>query len=142
FTLFALGGVISPFPAGYMADKFGKRTVLKTCGIVLVFITLAFNFFHAYRSICILICLLGLVAGALYPVSLSLIGELVPPDKMGAANASFSFFYGLGSIAGPLATGWVLEFTSIQYLFYPITAAALGFMIVTLFNKKQESHML
>ena len=131
FTLFALGGVLSPFPAGRLADRFGKQRILKYCGVLLVCTTCAFNFFHSYGAICALACCVGIVAGALYPISLALIGELVPPEKFGTANASFSFFYGLGSIAGPIITGWVLELTSIMYLFYPIAAAALAFTIVT-----------
>ncbi len=131
FTLFAIGGVLSPFPAGRLADRFGKQAVLKACGVLLVCTTVAFTFFHSYWAICGLTCCVGIVAGALYPVSLALIGELVPPEKFGTANASFSFFYGLGSIAGPLVTGWVLELTSIMYLFYPIAAAAIVFTLVT-----------
>lgn len=131
FTLFAVGGVLSPYPAGKIADRFGKLAVLKACGLLLVCTTLAFIVLKSYLAICLLTCCVGIAAGALYPVSLSLIGDLVPPEKFGTANASFSFFYGLGSIAGPLVTGWVLELTSIMNLFYPIAAAALAFLLVT-----------
>ena len=41
---------------------------------------------------------------------------IIPPEKMGTANASFSFAYGAGCIVGPLVTGWVLELFSIEYL--------------------------
>jgi MFS family permease len=138
FTLFAIGAVLSPFPAGRLADRFGKQAVLKACGVLLVCTTVAFTFFHGYWAICGLICCVGIVAGALYPVSLALIGDLVPPEKFGTANASFSFFYGLGSIAGPLVTGWVLELTSIMYLFYPLAAAALAFTLVTASQHSSE----
>jgi MFS family permease len=130
FTFFAVGGAVSPLPAGKIADRMGKRPVLKACGFLLVAVTFAFNFSQNYWVICLLTFFVGVIAGALYPVSLSLIGELVPPEKMGTANASFSFFYGLGSIAGPLITGWVLEISSIKYLFYPMTVSALLFVII------------
>jgi MFS family permease len=81
----------------------------------------------------------GVVAGALYPVALALIGELVPPEKMGTANASFSFSYGVGCIIGPLITGWVLEIYSIQYLFYPMTASAILFVIITALDSSKSS---
>ncbi|MCX8043372.1 MAG: MFS transporter [Desulfobacterota bacterium] len=136
FTLFALGGIISPFPAGYVADKLGRRPVLKLCGVLLVCVTAGFIVAREYITIAGLALCLGMVAGILYPVSLSLIAELVPPEQMGAANASFSFFYGIGSIAGPLVTGWVLDLSSITSLFYPITAAALAFLIITLFGRE------
>ena len=67
----------------------------------------------------------------MYPVALAVIGELISPERMGIANASFSFCYGLGSILGPFITGWVLEISSIRYLFYPITISAIIFFIVT-----------
>lgn len=127
FTLFAVGGVLSPYPAGKLADRLGKLAVLRVCGVLLVCTTVAFIFLRTYPAICLLSCCVGMVAGALYPVSLALIGDLVPPEKFGTANASFSFFYGLGSIAGPLATGWVLELAGIMSLFYPLAAAALAF---------------
>lgn len=141
FTFFAVGGTISPFPAGKMADSLGKTPVLKMCGFLLVAVTFAFNFFQHYWVICFLSFCVGVVAGALYPVALALIGELVPPEKMGTANASFSFSYGVGCIIGPLITGWVLEFFSIQYLFYPMTASAILFVIIitTLDSSKSSS---
>jgi len=139
FTCFAVGGTISPLPAGKIADRMGKRPVLEVCGVLLVLITALFNVFQNYYIICILVFFIGFVAGALYPVALSLIGDLVPPEKIGTANASFSFFYGLGSIAGPFVTGWVLEIFTITYLFYPMTASALIFLIITLADKTRKT---
>jgi len=130
FTVFAVGGAVSPYPAGKLADKWGKLVVLKGCAILLLLTTFSFNFFVSYPAICILTFMVGIVAGALYPVALAYIGDLVTPDKMGTANASFSFFYGLGSIAGPLITGWVVEIFSIKYLFYPMTVSTLFLMLL------------
>ncbi len=134
FTFFAVGGAVSPFPAGKMADLWGKRPVLKACGMLLAGVTIAFNIFQDYWAVCAMVFGVGVVAGALYPVALALIGDIIPPEKMGTANASFSFAYGAGCILGPLVTGWVLELLSIQYLFYPMTAAAILFVVLTLFD--------
>lgn len=132
FTFFAIGGAVSPLPAGKIADVWGKIPVLKACGILLVAVTVSFNLFQSYWSICFMAFVVGVVAGALYPVALALIGETIPPEKMGTANASFSFAYGAGCIIGPLVTGWVLELLSIQYLFYPMTLSAIIFVVLTL----------
>ncbi len=137
FTFFAVGGALSPFPAGKIADAWGKQRVLKTCGFLLVVVTLAFNLSQQYWAVCFFAFGVGVVAGALYPVALALIGEIIPPEKMGTANASFSFAYGVGCIVGPLITGWVLELFSIEYLFYPMTASALIFVLVAIMDKKE-----
>lgn len=130
FTFFAVGGAISPFPAGKIADSLGKRYVLKMCGFLLFAVTVVFNLLQHYWAICCLAFCVGLVAGALYPVALALIGELIPPEKIGTANASFSFAYGVGCIVGPLLTGWVLEIFSTDYLFYPMTVSAFIFVMI------------
>ena len=134
FTVFAAGGIVSPYPAGKLADKLGKVAVLKGCAVLLLITTLSFNFFDSYLSICFLCFMVGLVAGALYPIALAHIADIVTLDKMGRANASFSFFYGLGCIAGPLITGWVIEFFSIKALFYPMTFSTLGLVIIMFFH--------
>jgi len=139
FTFFAVGGTISPFPAGKLADSLGKMPVLKACGFLLVAVTLTFNLFQHYRVICFLAFCVGVVAGALYPVALTLIGELVPAEKMGTANVSFSFAYGVGCIAGPFITGWVLEIFSIRYLFYPMTAAAVLLVLITFIDTSKSA---
>ncbi len=130
FTVFAIGGIASPVPAGKLADRIGKLRILKLCGFVLLATLVTYNMTRSYVLICLLTFCVGLVAGALYPVAVSLICELVPPDRIGAGNALFSFFYGIGSILGPFLTGWIIEFTSITYLFYPMAASALVFFVV------------
>ena len=140
FTVFAIGGIVSPYPAGKLADKLGKITVLKGCAILLLLTTLGFNFFNSYLSICFLSFMVGVVAGALYPIALAHIADLVTPDKMGRANASFSFFYGLGCIAGPLITGWGIELFSIKSMFYPMTFSTLCLVVIMVLgsgNNKQ-----
>lgn len=139
FTFFAVGGALSPYPAGKIADAWGKQPVLKLSGLLLVIVTIAFNFFQNYWAVCTMAFGVGVVAGALYPVALALIGEIIPPERMGTANASFSFAYGAGCIVGPLVTGWILELFSIQYLFYPMTAAAILFVIVAFLDKPRPA---
>jgi len=139
FTFFAVGGALSPYPAGKIADSWGKQPVLKVSGFLLVAVTIAFNLFQNYWAVCSMAFGVGVVAGALYPVALALIGEMIPPEKMGTANASFSFAYGAGCIVGPLVTGWVLELFSIQYLFYPMTASAILFVVVALLDRPHAS---
>jgi MFS family permease len=139
FTFFAIGGAVSPYPAGKIADRIGKIKVLRFCGYLLLSVMFSLNFTTNYWSICTLIFLVGIVAGALYPIALSMIADIVSPEKMGTANASFSFFYGVGCIAGPLVTGWILEFYTITSLFYPMTVSALLFVIITSLSHENTS---
>lgn len=131
FTFFAIGGMISPYPAGRIADRIGKKLSLYLLGILLTLVTFCYNLTSNYIVIVFLTTWIGIVAGGIYPIALSLIGDLVPLDRMGTANATFSFLYGLGSILGPFITGWVVRIAGIEYLFYPMTLASLIFVAIT-----------
>jgi MFS family permease len=84
--------------------------------------------------ICFLSFCVGLIAGSLHPAALALIGEIVPPEKMGTANASFSFACGLGCIVGPAVTGCIAALYSISFLLYPMACAAPVFVLTTFFR--------
>jgi len=137
FTLFGIGGIISPYPAGKAADRFGKLNLLYILGVLLVVVTLSFNLIKSYFGIASLIFGVGVIAGGLYPIALSLIADLIPADKMGSGNAAFSLSFGLGCIFGPLATGWVMDLMGISHLFYPMTAAALIFLLFAIADVKK-----
>ena len=138
FTLFGIGGIISPYPVGKAADRFGKLNLLCILGVLLVVVTLSFNFIKSYFGIASLIFGVGIVAGGLYPIALSLIADLIPADKMGSGNAAFSLSFGLGCILGPLATGWVMDLMGISHLFYPMTAAAFIFLLFVIADIKNR----
>lgn len=138
FTLFGIGGIISPYPAGKAADRFGKLNVLCILGILLAVVTLSFNLTRSYFGIASLILGVGVVSGGLYPIALSLIADLIPADRMGSGNAAFSLSFGLGCVFGPLATGWVMDLMGISHLFYPMTAAAFIFLLFAIAGSKNR----
>jgi MFS family permease len=142
FTFFAVGGIVSPVPAGRAADRFGKLPSLYVLGIILAATTFAFTATSDYYIIVFLCFAVGFVAGGLYPVALALIGDLIPPQQMGMANSTFSFLYGVGSIAGPALTGWTIKFFGMKYLFYPMTAAALVFVVIALAAARNRTEHL
>jgi len=136
FTVFAAGGIVSPFPAGKAADRFGKLPSLYVLGALLGVTTFAFTITVNYLVILLLCFSVGVVAGGLYPIALALIGDLIPAQQMGTANSTFSFLYGVGSVVGPACTGWVARLFGMNYLFYPMTAASLIFVLITVMDAK------
>src|SRR5205814_2364057 len=100
-VLFA-GVVAAQLPIGWLADRFGRRRVLLAChglllaGLVLVPLTpwtlpLALQLF-----------VVGAACGALYPLGLALLGERLPKDALGEANAWYLAANCAGSLSGPL----------------------------------------
>ena len=70
----------------------------------------------------------GLGAGSLFPISLAVIGDLYTPAERGKYQGLFGAVFGLSSIVGPLAGGWITEHISWHWIFYinlPVGALAL-----------------
>ena len=60
----------------------------------------------------------GLGAGAIIPLSMTIIGELYTLEERGKTQALFSGVWGLASIAGPLVGGYITDALSWRWVFY------------------------
>jgi MFS family permease len=60
----------------------------------------------------------GLGAGAIIPLSMTIIGELYEIRERARAQALFSGMWGLSSIAGPLVGGYITDALSWRWVFY------------------------
>jgi EmrB/QacA subfamily drug resistance transporter len=66
----------------------------------------------AYRAI------QGLGAGAVIPLTMTIIGELYALEERARTQALFSGMWGLASIAGPLVGGYITDTLSWRWVFY------------------------
>jgi EmrB/QacA subfamily drug resistance transporter len=60
----------------------------------------------------------GLGAGALIPLSMTIVGELYRLDERARTQAMFSGVWGIASIAGPLVGGYITDYLSWRWVFY------------------------
>lgn len=138
FMFFAAGGMISPVPAGHISDRIGKKMSLYILAGILACLTFSFNLSPNYYAILGLIFGVGFVAGGIYPIALSLIADLIPREQMGAANSTFSFAFGFGSIIGPIVTGAFTNYLGIRFLFYPMCAMGFIFFIIMVMESRKN----
>src|ERR671926_153939 len=71
----------------------------------------------------------GLGAGALFPISLAIIGDLFTPRERGRYQGFFGAVFGLSFIVGPFIGGWFTDNASWRWVFYvnvPVGVAALA----------------
>jgi EmrB/QacA subfamily drug resistance transporter len=70
----------------------------------------------------------GLGAGALFPISLAVIGDLFSPKERGRYQGLFGAVFGVAAVIGPLLGGWLTDNASWHWIFYvnlPIGAVTL-----------------
>jgi len=79
----------------------------------------------------------GLGAGALFPISLAVIGDIFTPRERGRYQGFFGAVFGVSFIIGPFVGGWITDNISWHWVFYvnmPIGLAALAVIAIILPN--------
>jgi acyl-[acyl-carrier-protein]-phospholipid O-acyltransferase/long-chain-fatty-acid--[acyl-carrier-protein] ligase len=106
---FVIPYVLLPGPAGYVADRFSKRTVMATCmaaqALILcfgIYAILSTNVVLAFSTL----ALMGAQGAMLAPAKGGCIPDIVPPERISMANGVTGFAMisasVLGSVAGNL----------------------------------------
>jgi EmrB/QacA subfamily drug resistance transporter len=77
----------------------------------------------------------GLGAGALIPLAMAVIGDLVPPSDRGRWQGLTGAVFGVGSVLGPLTGGWIADNADWRWVFFvslPVGLVALAVVLATL----------
>jgi MFS family permease len=139
-TAVIIGTIISQIPLGHAADRFGKRKVLLICSVMVAAIFVAMAQSMSWQSFLITGAMLGAVAGSFYPIGLSIIGEVVKRERLGAATSLFTLVFGIGSLIGPTGSGFAMNHFGDRWLFYlpAILTAAFCLEVIILYNRTRK----
>ena len=118
FTIYLLASTITVPFYGKLSDLYGRKPLLMIgIGIFLLGSALSGLSQDIYQLIAFR-GIQGLGAGALFPISLAVIGDLYTPAERGKYQGLFGAVFGLSAIVGPLAGGWITENISWHWIFY------------------------
>lgn len=127
----SMGGAISQFPMGMLADRFAsRRTLFMTTGLIWFGV---FYFFIGFASnlitIAILAGLLGFGGALWHPPAIGLISTRLP-DRRAFGMAMHGIGAGAGDTLGPLVVGGLLLLFTWQAIFKMALIPGLFFAIV------------
>jgi len=117
--LFTLPFIIFASLAGFLADRFSKRSVIITArlSVIIVFIIgAAALYFSNWPVIMCAVFILGLQAAILSPALNGSIPELYPPQYVVAANGIFCVVNNTAIMLGIAGAGFVLDAKAGQFL--------------------------
>ena len=133
FSSFLLAQTATTVVFGKLADLYGRRSVLLVgIGIFLLGSVLC-GFAWSMPSLIVFRLVQGLGAGAIQPVSITVIGDLYATHERGKVQGWLASVWGVSSVIGPLAGGLIIQHLSWAWIFWinvPIgLAAAAGFYL-------------
>jgi MFS family permease len=104
-----LGGAISQYPAGWLADKFDRRWVVIGISIAsLISSTLSF-FAFGVAQVIIASCLFGFITVPIYSVATAHAHDFASSDERVELSAALLFYFAIGAIASPIVAALLIE---------------------------------
>jgi EmrB/QacA subfamily drug resistance transporter len=136
-TVYLLTSTVTVPIYGKLSDVYGRRPLL-LIGVSLFLVGSALSgLSQSMGELIVFRGLQGLGAGAIFPIALSVIGDLFSPAERGRYQGLFGAVFGLSFIIGPFLGGFLTDNLSWHWIFYvnlPIGIAALAVIATQLPN--------
>ncbi len=127
-TSYLLTATITGVFYGKLSDIYGRRLMLLFGVSVFLLGSFLSALSWSMESLILFRGIQGIGAGAIFPISLAIIGDLFTPRERGRYQGLFGAVFGVASIVGPLLGGWLTDSLSWHWIFLvnlPIGAITL-----------------
>ncbi|MFO0661827.1 MAG: MFS transporter [Polyangiaceae bacterium] len=103
---------------GKLADVYGRKPVLLG-GIALFLLgSMASGLATSIVQLIVFRAIQGAGAGAMQPVTLTIIGDIYTIEERGKAQGMFGAVWGVSGVAGPLLGGWIVRLLGWRWVFF------------------------
>lgn len=126
---FYVGATVLQYPLGWMSDRMDRRVLIMFSGFAggagaILGVMMDGNFW-------MLVCAASLVGGfsnPLYSLLIAHTNDFLDHDDMAAASGGMVFINGVGAVAGPVITGWIMGVVGPSgfFLFLAVLMLAIG----------------
>ncbi len=127
-TIYLLTSTISGPVYGKLSDQFGRKRLLMFGISVFLIGSFLSGLSQTMEQLIIFRGIQGLGAGALFPISLAVIGDLFSPRERGKYQGLFGAVFGISALIGPALGGFLTDQVSWHWIFFvniPIGLVAL-----------------
>lgn len=120
---------------GKLSDLYGRRLIYQIGIGIFLLGTLLSGFSGSMTQLIVFRAIQGLGAGALVPLGMTIIGDIFTVQERAKMQAFFSGVWGISSVIGPVAGGFITDNLSWQWVFFVnipigvVAAAIIGFAL-------------
>jgi EmrB/QacA subfamily drug resistance transporter len=141
FSAFLLAQTTTNVVYGKLADIFGRKPVLVGGILLFLFGSLLCGFAWSMFSLIAFRLLQGLGAGAIQPVTMTVVGDLYTLEERGKVQGLLSSVWAISGVLGPLAGGIIVDNVSWAWIFWaniPIGLVAIAGFVLFLHEKVER----
>lgn len=138
-SVFVLGFAVGPLFIGPMSELFGRRNVLQVSNMFYFAFNLGCGFATSIPQLIAFRFLSGIGGSAPLGIGGGVLGDLWMPQERGRAMALYSLMPLLGPAIGPIAGGFITQYSDWRWVFYATCIAAI-FIQITGFFFLQETY--
>ena len=117
-----LGGLLTQYPVGFLADRFDKRLVaagLMILGMVTNFIIVLESYLPIPSSVIVIVFLLSGGSGiALFPLAVNQMFDHINERQAMSATSTMQILLGVGAIIGPIVAGFLMSQLGVIWLYW------------------------
>ena len=117
FTAYLLAMAITTPIFGKISDLFGRKPVFIGGVIVFLLGSLLCGISQSMEQLIVFRALQGLGAGALIPMTFTIIGDIYSIKERAKTQGMLSSVWGISSLVGPLLGGYVVDYLSWRFVF-------------------------
>ena len=117
-TSYIVAAAIMTAPTGFLAARFGRRRLFVTAVSGFTIASILCGMAQSLGEVVLFRAMQGMFGAALVPLSQSVMYEIYPPEKRGAAMALWTMGVMVGPISGPILGGWLTDHYSWRWVFY------------------------
>ncbi len=128
---FYVGALLLQYPIGWMSDRMDRRVLILAVSLVggaASLLGMALG--GVYMLLLVSAFLIGGMTNPLYSLLLAHTNDFLEHEDMAAASGGLIFINGLGAIAGPIVTGWVMGDQYFGAAGFFVVLAVLLFLLV------------